>query len=46
MKKIAWLFLVTIALMSVPASHASAAKAGWNIDGTEPPAEPIPLPHG
>ena len=42
-KKIAWLFLVAIALVAVPVSHASAVTSpGWDIDGSQPPVEPPP----
>ncbi len=42
-KKIAWLFLVAIALVAVPASQASGVtRSGWDIDGTTPPVEPPP----
>jgi hypothetical protein len=46
-KKIAWLFLVAIAFLTVPVSHASAVTSpGWSIDGTQPPQPPVPLPGG
>jgi hypothetical protein len=46
-KKIAWLFLVAVALLTVPVSHASAiTQTGWSIDGTQPPQPPVPLPGG
>ncbi len=42
-KKIAWLFLVAIALMGVPLSQPSTVAAvTWTIDGTTPPLEPPP----
>jgi hypothetical protein len=42
-KKIAWLFLAAIALLAVPVSHASSVtSASWGIDGTDPPAPPVP----
>jgi hypothetical protein len=45
--KIAWLFLVAIALLAVPVSHASTVTtAGWSFDGSIPPAPPVPLPGG
>jgi hypothetical protein len=46
-KKIAWLFLVAVALLTVPVSPASAiTQTGWSIDGTQPPQPPVPLPGG
>jgi hypothetical protein len=46
-KKIAWLFLVTIAWLTVPVSHAAAVRStGGSIDGTQPPQPPVPLPGG
>jgi len=46
-KKIAWLFLVAVAFLTVPVSHASAiTQTGWSIDGTQPPQPPVPLPGG
>jgi hypothetical protein len=46
-KTIAWLFLVAVALLTVPVSHASVVTStGWSIDGTQPPQEPIPYPGG
>jgi len=42
-KKIAWLFLVAIALFAVPVSHASSITSpSWGIDGTDPPQPPVP----
>jgi hypothetical protein len=42
-KKIAWLFLVVIALVAVPVSHASSITSpSWGIDGTDPPEPPVP----
>ncbi len=42
-RKIAWLFLAAVALLAVPVSHAhSVTSAGWSIDGTQPPQEPVP----
>jgi hypothetical protein len=44
-KKIAWMFLVAVAMLAVPTAKAQAAVGnGWMIDGTQPPAEPIPYP--
>ncbi|HXN97670.1 MAG TPA: hypothetical protein VN881_01265 [Candidatus Acidoferrales bacterium] len=44
-KKIIWLFLVAIALLAVPVSHASTVTtAGSSFDGTQPPQPPPPWP--
>ncbi len=44
-KKIAWLFLVAVALLAVPTAKAQMVSGGgWMIDGTQPPTEPIPYP--
>jgi len=46
-KKIAWLFLIAIAVLGVPTVNAQTSVAnatGWMIDGTQPPPEPIPFP--
>jgi hypothetical protein len=46
-KKIAWLFLIAVAVLAVPTAKAQtpvANAAGWMIDGTAPPPEPIPFP--
>jgi hypothetical protein len=46
-EKIALLFLVVVALLTVPVSHASAVTStGWSVDGTQPPQPPVPLPGG
>ena len=46
-KKIVWLFLVAVALLAVPVSHASTVTgAGCSVDGTAPPQPPVPLPGG
>lgn len=42
-KKIAWLFLVAIALITAPLSQSSTIPTPtWTIDGTTPPIEPPP----
>ena len=46
-KKIAWFFLVAVAVLAVPTAKAQTAVvngSGSMIDGTQPPAEPIPYP--
>jgi hypothetical protein len=46
-KRIAWLFLVAVALLTVPVSHISAVSStGRSIDGTQPPQPPVPYPGG
>ena len=46
-KNIVWLFVVAIALLAVPVSHASAVtRADSSFDGTVPQPPPVPLPGG
>ena len=46
-RKIAWLFLIAVAVLAVPTAKAQTpggSATGWMIDGTQPPSEPIPFP--
>jgi hypothetical protein len=44
-KNIVWLFIVAIALLAVPVSHASTVTtAGYSFDGSQPPQPPVPVP--